>query len=587
MINCPACGKENEDSAFECKRCRAPLREDVPEEVTATDAPAEAAAAETPAEEAAPPAAAEQPASSELGTVCRRCEAYNEPGVRVCTACGYDLFAEALEQVAEPPLDKTPPQAYAPENIEPPADSTPPDGQPSLSDELSALALSDQEAAEAGMSTGSNGAPEEPPLDKTPPQAYAAVEAEPEPPAPRMAQAAAAAEGGAAVSRRAPEAPPPPPPAPKASAQPPPAPAAAEKTCANCGASNPPAAKFCFDCGTPFAKKAEPAPAPKVEAPPPPKPAPAKPAAAKAEPPPSIQIDSSIHVDEELGAEHLTESTAESAPVPADEPAAEELPAEEAMPEEEPPAAEAAAEAIEEAPPPEEEPVPAESVAEPIEEEAPPPFAASLVIEKGSAQGTAFVLAHLENSVGGSGTAIELAEDPFIAPHAATLLFADDHLVVRDEGSANGVLVKLREPAALEAGDHFVAGERLFRFDGPAELPKNGESDTPFLGAPRPQAAAVRVTEVLAGGKTGRTCHRSGPLITIGRTGCDMNFPADSLLAAKHVEIRLGEDGSATLVDLGQTPTGVWLRLRPQGQQDLMAGDLLQIGDQQLRVEVS
>ena len=136
--------------------------------------------------------------------------------------------------------------------------------------------------------------------------------------------------------------------------------------------------------------------------------------------------------------------------------------------------------------------------------------------------------------------------------------------------------VKVREHAALEAGDSFVAGERLFRFDGRADLPRNGEGPTPFLGAPRPPSAVVRITEVLGGGKTGRTCHRSGPVITIGRAR-----------AAKHAEVRVGEDGTATLVDLGQGPTGVWLRVRPQGQQDLQAGDLLQIGDQQLRVEVS
>jgi hypothetical protein len=143
----------------------------------------------------------------------------------------------------------------------------------------------------------------------------------------------------------------------------------------------------------------------------------------------------------------------------------------------------------------------------------------------------------------------------------------------------------VRESAPLEAGDHFVAGERLFRYDGPVELPKNGESDTPFLGAPRPQGNAVRICEVLGAGKTGRTCHRAGPVIAIGRTGCDMNFPADNLLAARHAEIRLGDDGSATLVDLGQ-PSGVFVRVRTQTQLVLQAGDVLQIGEQQLRVEV-
>src|SRR6058998_199382 len=96
MITCPACGKENEDSAFECKRCRAPLREDVP--------------AEHPAEEA-PPSAEAAPAddsSGSLGEVCRRCETYNEPGVRVCTNCGLQMFGEPEVPVDPPPVEEPP-----------------------------------------------------------------------------------------------------------------------------------------------------------------------------------------------------------------------------------------------------------------------------------------------------------------------------------------------------------------------------------------------------------------------------------------------------------------------------------------------
>jgi ribosomal protein L40E len=653
MITCPACGKENEDSAVLCKRCRGPLRDEDPgmsEPELAPVDPSPPAPPEPEPEQVAapPPPVAEDPISSDsLGEVCRNCEAYNEPGTRLCTNCGFDLFGgEAGQTTAdarEPSLDHTPPQAFAAPDLdhtppqafaapdldeaaEPPLDHTPPDGSPSVSDELSALAISAEEAAEAGLNTSGNGAlEEEPPLDKTPPQAFAPphVEEEPEPPPPpppapsRSKAAEAAALGGAAgiSAKRAPEPPPP--------ARPPPEPPPAEKICSNCNAPNPPAAKFCFDCGTPFARKSEaprPPPEPvKAEPPPPPPPPrvepikaraePVKPMPARAEPPPSIQIDESMSLDS---------ATSESAPLalaeeaPAEEALpAEELPPEEVPPEEAPPEEVAAedveealpaeeaepveelpAEAVEEAEPVEELPaeaveeLPAEALAEPVEE-APPPFQASLVVEKGAAIGTSFLLGRLENSVGGPGAHIELGEDPFVAPHAATLLFTEDHLVLRDEGSANGVFLKVRESALLEAGDLFIAGERLFRFDGATELARNGEGDTPFLGAPRPNGAiAVRVSEVLAGGRTGRTCHRSGPAISIGRTGCDMNFPSDTVLAAKHAEIRVAEDGGAVLVDLGQAPSGVFVRVRQQSAHDLQAGDILMIGEQQLRVDV-
>ena len=240
--------------------------------------------------------------------------------------------------------------------------------------------------------------------------------------------------------------------------------------------------------------------------------------------------------------------------------------------------------------PPPDEAVPAESVAEALPEEpaAEPewlPFQANLVVEKGNSPGATFPLAHRENRIGAEGAAIALRDDPFVAPLSATLLFVDERLVVRDEGSANGVFVKLREPAPLLPGDHFIAGERLFRFEGAVELPPPG-GDLPLVGAPRPPAGAVRVVEVLAGGKTGRTCHRSGPSLTIGRSGCEMNFPGDALLAARHLEIRVEEDGSAVLADLGQAPTGVLLRVRPQGEQPVQGGDRLQVGEQQLRIEI-
>jgi ribosomal protein L40E len=532
MITCPACGKENEESAHECRRCRAPLREE--------------------RHESHPPP---------MGEVCRRCEAFNEPGVAVCTNCGLPLSQGGA--AADAPAEEAP------------SDKTPPDGSASISSELSALAISDQEAAEAGLEIS--------PDDRTPPQAFAPPHLEEEPPAP------------------APVVTPPP-----AVAAPAPAPAPAEKTCLSCGAVNPPAAKFCFDCGTPFAKKA-PAPLPELAAAPslavvtPAMPAPVQSAA---EAPPSI------HVDEEL-VQHLANEESAAAPpaAPSEDDFDISKPSEDlkktsegdplpmSLVEGEPPEIQEtdtpgeaevehqeveAAEHLEETADPapvEEEPAAAEPD-EALPEGA--PFAASLVLEK---SGNSFALPYLENALGSGGGQVELTDDPFIAPQAATLTFAAGHLVLRDDGSVNGVYLKVRESAMLTAGDSFIAGERLFRFDGPADLPRDPDGETPLLGSPRPAGSAVRISEVLAGGRTGRTCHRTGPVIAIGKAGCDLNFPTDALLAARHAEIRLADDGTATLVDLGLAPSGVLLRVRSEA--GLQAGDVVQAGEQQLRVEIN
>jgi hypothetical protein len=65
-----------------------------------------------------------------------------------------------------------------------------------------------------------------------------------------------------------------------------------------------------------------------------------------------------------------------------------------------------------------------------------------------------------------------------------------------------------------------------------------------------------------------------------------MNFGSDSLLGAKQAEVRIGEDGSATVADLGEGPKGVFLRVRPQQPVELQAGDVVRVGEQQLRVEL-
>src|SRR5437879_3056562 len=192
-ITCSSCGMENPDGATECRRCRAPF----------ADAPAEGP-------------------STSLGLICQRCEAYNEPGVARCTTCGYKLTSdEAPRSVARP--------AQAESTAEPltPAGSS----DPTLSEELHALAISAEEAADAGVQV-TNGASAAAP-------ASAPDAAPPAPSLPRGWAAVEAAMGGG-NARNGPVTPPPEP--------------AAHKTCQSCAAENAPAAKFCSECGTPFAK---------------------------------------------------------------------------------------------------------------------------------------------------------------------------------------------------------------------------------------------------------------------------------------------------------------------------------------------
>src|SRR5207248_4980931 len=197
MVTCPACGKENEDSAYECKRCRAPLREEEPQ--------AEAVAA-----------------PQSLGEICRHCEAYNEPGVTVCTNCGLALVAGPGQPDTTPPSPFTPPSQL----------------RETLSEELRALAISDEEAAEAGLTLAPrNGDPS----DKTPPEPFAvpALLAGPAAPSRVRVGEGMPAAAPAVPARR----PPPAPPQASARIHTPPETVIAtalpsSKACASCGALN-------------------------------------------------------------------------------------------------------------------------------------------------------------------------------------------------------------------------------------------------------------------------------------------------------------------------------------------------------------
>ena len=514
-ISCPSCGLDNSDDASECRRCRAPF------------------------------AAAEEAASAALGTLCTRCEAYNEPGVTRCTTCGYKLPSDAAKSA--PALAKAPAQALTP----------PASGDATLSEELRGLALSAEEAADAGLEL-----PQPPEDPSFAPAAQPPIRGAP---LPRGWAAAEAALAEANQRRRA---------VPSVAVQPGFAEAATllTKTCASCAAENVAAAKFCSECGTPFAKGTSPSPeAPFARE--------LVPDAAAAPSPdermPGVESDDWAAVDPGRP-DHAADGTTTPLRIELQDPQPEPLGWD-----------------VGEGGAPEEERVDAEAIAHAMDAAAARspepqlPYQASLVVERGAAAGTSYVLGSIENVVGGAGAAIELPDDPHLAARHAAVIFDEQRLMLRDEGSANGIYVKLRDATPIEPGDFFVAGERLFRFDGACELPVGEPADTPHLGAPRPEGTVVRVTEILRGGKTGRICFRGGPTISVGRTACDLNFPADAQLAARHAELRVAPDGSVVLVDLNAAPGGVFLRLRPQQSIELQPGDVLQLGDQQLRLEVA
>jgi pSer/pThr/pTyr-binding forkhead associated (FHA) protein len=211
---------------------------------------------------------------------------------------------------------------------------------------------------------------------------------------------------------------------------------------------------------------------------------------------------------------------------------------------------------------------------------------ASLVLERGEGfDGAVFRLAGDEIGAGRSQGRILFPSDGSLAPLHATFFYRDGRLHVRDEASAGGTFLRLRGlTVPLKPGDLFALGDRLLRYAGLLPSAPSGSPDgTRRLGSPRPQGPAAVVEERLEGGATGRVWVRPGPSVTLGRAGCSVNLGDDPFLSQAHAEILLEPDGAARLRDLGSA-NGTFVRLPSGSERELQDGDLVRLGREVLRV---
>lgn len=212
------------------------------------------------------------------------------------------------------------------------------------------------------------------------------------------------------------------------------------------------------------------------------------------------------------------------------------------------------------------------------------PAKAKLVLIRGEGmEGLSYHLLADEHIAGRTG-ALQFEDDPFISPRHACFLYRGDKLVVRDEGSLNGVYIRVRGSVEVNFGDTFLAGEQLFRIE-PNDVAADPPSDdgTYFYSSPK-HPGPFRIVQVFQGGAPGMTvCARSSSL-QIGREGGDLNFPGDPYMSGTHCRIEEDSSGKLMLTDLNSR-NGTYVRI--QGERELNHGDYLFLGRKLLRVEMN
>jgi pSer/pThr/pTyr-binding forkhead associated (FHA) protein len=211
------------------------------------------------------------------------------------------------------------------------------------------------------------------------------------------------------------------------------------------------------------------------------------------------------------------------------------------------------------------------------------PGKAKLILIRGEGvEGLSYQLNAEQHIVGRNGQLV-FPDDPFVSPKHANLFYRNNKLVVRDEGSLNGVFLRVRGTVDVLSGDEFLAGEQLFSAEAPPKIGDGPSADgTYFYTSPKHQFL-FRITQILQGGALGMSVLARTNTLQIGREGGDLNFPNDLYMSASHCKIE-ESGGKLALTDLNSR-NGTYLRIKDE--RELSHGDYLFMGRKLLRVEIT
>ena len=188
-----------------------------------------------------------------------------------------------------------------------------------------------------------------------------------------------------------------------------------------------------------------------------------------------------------------------------------------------------------------------------------------------------------DQHLAGHGLDLDFSDDPYVSPKHAIFFYRSGALVIRDEGSLNGVFFRIRGGVEVAPGDTFMVGEQLFRLDPTPKASDGNDSEGTFFYSSPKYPSAFRLNQLLEGGAVGMTVCARGNTLDIGREDGDLNFPGDVFMSAKHCTVE-EKDGKFMLTDHGSR-NGTYIRLK--SEKPLAHGDYLFLGKKLVRVEMN
>lgn len=171
--------------------------------------------------------------------------------------------------------------------------------------------------------------------------------------------------------------------------------------------------------------------------------------------------------------------------------------------------------------------------------------------------------------------------DGYLSPRHAAISITGGKAVVRDEGSLNGVFVRIRDEEELQDGQIIRIGQELLRFNF-MEAPQTMKDGTELMGSPNPGYWG-KITVVIGDGIDGSAYPLLGESVSLGRERGDINFPEDGYVSGLHAKLSLRDD-RAYLADVGSS-NGTFLKI--DGDRALFHEAEVLLGQQLFRLKLA
>ena len=163
------------------------------------------------------------------------------------------------------------------------------------------------------------------------------------------------------------------------------------------------------------------------------------------------------------------------------------------------------------------------------------PGRARLIVIKGEGvDGVTYQLNGTEHIAGRSEGAILFPDDPLLSPRHANFIYRNGKLNVHDEGSVNGVFVRIKTPTPVTSGGLFLIGEQLLQVEPatPDLGPMPDAEGTYFYASPK-RPSKMRLIQRLRGGDIGMIYRSRGDTISHRPRGQRRELPRRSFHLGK------------------------------------------------------